>query len=123
MKILLESSGSTRPEHIFDTLDPEGQQENLDLNEEILPLDDSELPAETEQRESLDFTDPDYGKFKPLPLRDIKTMKTDACQLSFEKRIIFDRIIKFCKEEVIADKFGGFESSPSLIIAHGGAGV
>ena len=112
MKILLELSESTRPEHIFDTLHPEGQQENLDLQEDNLPVDYSELPAETEQSKSLDFADSDYAKFKPLPIKDDSTMKTEASQLSFEQRIIFDKIIKFCKEEVIAKKCGDFESTP-----------
>ena len=43
--------------------------------------------------------------------------------MSFKQRIIFDRIIKFCKEVVIAKKCGDFETTPPLILAHGGAGV
>ena len=43
--------------------------------------------------------------------------------LSFEQRIVFDKVVKFCKEEVIAIKFGRNEPTPPPIIVHGGAGV
>ena len=123
MKILLETSDDTRPEHLCDIMDSEGQQENLDVQDTILPLDDSELPQEVGDNQSLDFVDSDYAKFKPIEQKDIKTMKKEASQLSFEQRIIFDKIVKFCKEEIIAEKIGDFEPKPPLLLAHGGAGV
>ena len=104
MKILLETSDDTRPEHLFDTLDAEGQQENLDVEEDILPIDDTELPQEYGDNQSLDFVDSDYAKFKPIPSKDILTMKKEASQLSLEQGIVFEQIIKFCKDEIIAEK-------------------
>jgi len=62
MKILLEESDSSRPEYIYDTLDGEGQQENLDDKDLILPIDDSELPQELPEHENLGFVDPDHAK-------------------------------------------------------------
>ena len=44
--MILEVSDNNRPEHIYDTLDTERQQENLQVEEETLPIDDSELPHE-----------------------------------------------------------------------------
>ena len=123
MKIILETSDDTRPEHLCETLDGEGQQDNLDVQDMMLPVDDAELPAETGENESLDFIDSDYAKFKPIPTKDITTMKNEACHLSFEQRIIFDKIVKFCKDEIIAEKNDDFVPVPPLVIAHGGAGV
>ena len=73
--------------------------------------------------ENLDFVDSDYAKFKPIPSKDISVMKNEACQLSFEKRIVFDKIVKFCKEEIIAIKIGRNQPTPPRIIVHGGAGI
>ena len=95
---------NNQPENIYDTLDTEGQQENLQVEEETLPIDDSELPHEIAECGSVDFVDSDYAKFKPLPSKDIATMKNEACQLSFEQRVVFDKIVKFCKDEVIAER-------------------
>ena len=36
MRILLETTSETKPEHIYDTLDGEGQQDNLDTEETML---------------------------------------------------------------------------------------
>ena len=122
MKFLLESSENNRPEHIFDTLDAEGQQENPDVQEALLPVDDSELPQEVGEHGNLDF-DGDYAKFKPIQLGDLATMKSEACQLSLQQRIVFDKIIKFCKGEIIAEKTGNMDTKQLLLIAHGGAGI
>ena len=123
MKVLLESSDSTRPEHLCDTLDGEGQQENMDVEDALPPIDDSELPQEVGENESLDFIDSDYARFKPIASKDIGVMKNEACKLSLEQRIVFDKIIRFCKEEIIAEKTGEITTKPPLLIAHGGAGV
>ena len=104
MKNILETSDDTRPEHLCETLDGEGQQDNLDVQDMMLPVDDAELPAETGENESLDFMDSDYAKFKPIPTKDITTMKNEACHLLFEQHMIFDKIVTFCKDEIIAEK-------------------
>ena len=123
MRILLETTSETKPEHIYDTLDGEGQQDNLDTEETMLPIDDSELPQELGGNESLDFTDPDFAKFKPIPLKDVSVMKKEVCQILFEQRIVFNKIVKYCKDEMIKEKTGKIEPKPPLMIAHGGAGV
>ena len=98
----METSDDTRPEHLCETLDGEGQQDNLDVQDMMLPVDDAELPAETGENESLDFIDSDYVKFKLIQTKDIDTIKNEACQLSDEQRIIFDKIVKL--DEIIAEK-------------------
>ena len=50
-------------------------------------------------------------------------MKSEECQPSPRQQIVFDKIIKICKGEIIAEKTGNMKSKPLFLKAHGGACV
>ena len=50
-------------------------------------------------------------------------MKLNARKLSFEQRIVFDKIITYCKDVVMSRKRPDFDPLPPKLIVHGGGGV
>ena len=76
-----------------------GQQENLECEEEMPPLDDTRLPEEGE--------DPNNNKpktanreetcqMRPISIDELEIMTADARRLSFEQKIVFNELIDFC---------------------------
>ena len=109
MRNLLENSNDNRPQHLLETLDVAGQQENLD-NEEILEsLDTTVLPEE----ESISVNVKPSGLlFKKIEIDKEDIMLQTARSLSFEQRIVFDQAVKFCKEILRLSKGASIKISP-----------
>jgi hypothetical protein len=93
MRELLESSDDTRPMHMLENIDTTGQQENMDDEEVMEPLDTTELPKEESQPKNV-MSD---GIFRPIIVEEDDVMLEMARNLSFEQRIVFDHMIQFCK--------------------------
>ena len=119
MEKIIESNENERPQHAFDTLDPLNQHENLEDMEVMPPLDTSELPDEAERTPSKDAIIPESVKFKRVILDDEEDMRRAAQTLSYEQRVIFDKIVNYCKEVVMSRGNQTFEPDPPRIIAHG----
>ena len=95
MRDLIQNPADARSLHLMD-MNAAGEQENIDDEAILESLDTIELP-EPEER------DPENVKsggclFKPIIVDELEVMLHYARSLSFQQRIVFDRIIKFCKE-------------------------
>ena len=111
---IIESEES-RPIDAYDMLDAEKQQEDSDDAENLEPIDDSELPEEPENVAKSS----DGSKFKPIIPDEKNQMKEYARSLSFEQRVVFDKMISYCKDVVMARKSPNFNPVPPKIIVHG----
>ena len=108
-------SDENRPVDAYDMLDATKQQEDSDDAENLEPIDDSELP---EEPSNIDKPH-DGSKFKPIIPDEISQMKDNVRKLSFEQRIVFDNVISYCKDVVMAKKSTNFHPDPPKFIVHG----
>ena len=95
MKHLIESGSIERPEQLLDQIDASGRQEDADDEPEVPPIDDSELPGEEKYIEQ-SFAD--GSKFKPIELPAEQQMVEDVLKMSFGQRLVFDKVISYCKD-------------------------
>ena len=128
MKALFESEQETRPEHIYDAIDPIAQQMNAEDAEECPPLDTTELPDEEESDPSTERKPKasgsfmtDYRKTKPIILGSDDEMLDDARTLTYEQQIIFDKIMLYAKQTRMKRENGNLTFHPDVpyMIAHG----
>ena len=96
-----------RPAHIYDNLDPEGQQDNLECEEQMEPLDTSELPDEPTNPPQMNAKNRASRKesciVKPIELGTDEQMLQDARSLSFEQKVVFNMYIDFIKKIIIKE--------------------
>ena len=99
------SNAEERPAHIYDNLDAEGQQDNLECEEEMEPADTSELPDEpTEPPKSSSnnkATKKESCIVKPIVLVSDEQMFQNARALSFDQKVVFNQFIDFVKKILI----------------------
>ena len=79
---------------MYENIDVAGQQENLDNEEMMEPRDDSILPYLEDSPPQNSRSD---GIFRPIVVEEDEVMLEMARNLSFEQRIVFDQMVKFCK--------------------------
>ena len=115
MKEILDSDLNFRPSHIYETLDTEFEQDNKDDEEICEPLDTTELP--TEQNEMKNMKPDSSSKYKPILVEADELMRESARGLSCEQRIVFDKIVQFCKWIVMSPECNDIVAPK--IIAHG----
>ena len=108
-------SDENRPIDAYDMLDSTKQQEDSDDADNLEPIDDSELPEEPSNIDKHS----DGSKFKPIIPDEIAQMKENVRKLSFEQRIVFDKVISYCKDVVMARKSSNFHPDPPKFIVHG----
>ena len=114
MRELLDSNEDIRPKHLYENLDPAGNQENLDNEEMIEPMDTSALPEE----DPIPVNSKSSGLlFKRIEVDEHDVMLQMARSLSFGQRIVFDQIIQFCKT-ILRSKNGATDDlfPPHLIV-------
>ena len=109
-------SDENRPIDAYDMLDAAKQQEDSDDADNLEPIDDSELP---EEPSNIGKPSSDGCKFKPIIADDIAQMKENVRKMSFEQRIVFDQVISYCKDVVIARESSNFHPDPPKFIVHG----
>mgnify|MGYP001223927759 CR=1 FL=1 len=117
LRELINNPKDARPIHLSE-MDPAGEQENMD-NEAILEsLDTNELPEEEEEEEPEPSNFKSDTLFKPIIVDDPDLMLEYARSLSFEQRIVFDKIIKFCKQVKRSNKgvAAAVPKPPQLIV-------
>jgi len=67
--------------------------------------------------------EPKGCKFKPITTNEVQKMKMNARMLSFEQRIVFDKIISYLLDVRMKRNCPDFNPDPPKIIIHGGGGV
>ena len=109
-----------RAVHIFDTIDGNAEQENLDDALEMEPIDDLELPQEQdEQQIGAVSGGSESFKFKPITFGDEDEMRADVKSLSYEQRMAFDFVIQLCKKKVVQRSNPSFVVKPEPLIVTG----
>ena len=125
VKELLETNDTARPSHLSDSvslIDSTAQQNNIEdqveLNE-ISPLDTSDLPIEAGDDKRGET--PDGSPYKPIVIPPRDQMFQSARQLSFSQRIVFDKVVTYCKSVIMAERSGNLSSmeDPPHLIVHG----
>ena len=116
MRDILESNDDTRPKHLYEMIDPTGEQENLDDMDIQEPLDTSEFPPE----EPVPINVKAVGLlFKKIEVQEHDVLLDMARGLSFEQRIVFDLIVQFCKEIIRSKSGATIRINPPNIIVTG----
>ena len=117
-----------RPALLFDQLDTQGEQENAD--DELIGLEEDANfvvrdPNLADVTEKVYFEEFKYPKVK---LPDKKEILDMMLKLNSEQKRGCEKVVKFCKESVIAQKLfektpqSDFQADPLRLIIHGGAG-
>ena len=102
----IANSDNERPAHIYDNLDPEGQQDNLECEEEMEPPDTSELPDEEptipnpKDSQKGGVTKESFIT-RPIVIGTDQQMYEDARNLSFEQKLVFNIFMDFCQRTKI----------------------
>lgn len=115
VEMIIDSEGQQKAQDVYDILNTAMIQEDSDDAESLEPIDTSELPDDPKP-----MSKPKEGcKFKPIIPDEIEEMKLNVRKLSFEQRIVFDKIISFCKDVVMSRKCQDFNPVPPKVIIHG----
>ena len=114
-----------RPAHLFEGIDQIAQQENDECNEEMEPLDLSELPDENENEKPTINVKKNSAnlkesvKIKPIILDDPDVMAKYAQSLSYEQKVVFNEFINYCKACLVNANNGNFIVIPPTFIVTG----
>ena len=112
---LIQNPEDARPLHSGD-MDPTGEQENLDDHEALEPPDRTELPDDEPESKNVKS---DGCIFKPIVVDEPDLMLKYARSFSFEQKIVFDKVVKFCKEVLRAEKGANIVPNPPQLIIKG----
>ena len=123
LKRLMENTDIQRPALIPDAigLDAAGEQDNLECEDEMPPLDRSELPPEVDNQPTTNQNASSYQeatKAKRIDAEDIEAMINDCRSLSYEQKVVLNKIVHFCKALLIAKNYphAEFPEPPRLIV-------
>ena len=115
MAEFMQSAEDSRPEHLYDTIDPLGMQEDDDDLEGLEPKDESVLPGEAREGRC-----PEQLKFKQIDVLADDEMLKMARNLSSEQMVVLARIVNYLKKVMLFSD--SLEELPRLMV-HGGGGV
>ena len=118
MRNLVQKPEDARPVHLVD-IDAAGEQENLDDEEDLEPLDTTELPEEEEDTRDKKNTKSNLSLFKPIEVDEHDVMLALARSLSFGQRIAFDKMITFSKAVLRANNGARIVPIPPKLIVTG----
>ena len=93
-EILENPENDGRAAHLLEGIDANGQQENLDVESTMEPMDTSILPEEDPQPKNKKS---DGCLFKPIIVDEDESMLERVRNFSFEQRIVFDKFVQFIK--------------------------
>lgn len=116
VNMIIASEESQKSQEVYNTLNASMIQQDCDDAESLEPIDKTKLPDELET-----IRKPRDGcKFKPIIPDEIEEMKLNVRKLSFQQRIVFDKIISYCKDVVMARKCPTFHYNAPKVTIHGG---
>ncbi len=123
---LLEKEGLLRPQHLYETLNIQGNQENDDDeaqgqedNRDFAGLDPELLETRDERQ---DMGGNESYKYRQIQVEEAEELRQMTRQLVPEQQVVLNEIVGFCKETVLARNGHCDEPDPKLLILHGGAG-
>ncbi len=123
---ILEKEGLLRPEHLYETLNIQGNQENDDDealgqndNLDFVGLDPELLEIRDEKQ---DKESNESYKYRQIQVEDEEEMLRMTRQLVPEQQVVLNQVQEFCKATVLARNGYCVEPEPKLLILHGGAG-
>ena len=116
---MMELEDEQRKEAMNYVLDSALEQENIEDEVLLEPLDTTELPLEAEEKN----LKPDLYRFKPIAKVDPQQMKVDVRSFSLEQRIAFEKIMEICKGRALSNSNFSVDVFPKRLIVHGGGGV
>ena len=125
LKRLMENTELQRPALIPDAigLDAAGEQDNLECEDEMPPLDRSKLPEEVDDQPTTNQNQnassyQEATKAKRIDAEDIEAMINDCRTLSYEQKVVLNRIVHYCKALFIAKNcpHAEFPEPPRLIV-------
>ena len=124
LKKLMENTDDQRPSHIADNigLDPCGEQDNLECEDEMPPLDTTKLPDEVDNHHSNTNQATSFQeatKAKPIDTGNKEDRIAESRSLSFEQKYVLNRYVHYLKLVVIAKKGNGPYPEPPHIIVTG----
>ena len=129
IKELLEKEDFQRSSTIYDSINPNAEQQNEDESEFVEPPDltedfpDEEYPKPYKNRKDQNKQGSmkvEKSIFKPMILPEtMEEMYNSVRSLSFEQRVIFDRFIHFLQSIVCIKNNGDIEPIPPRLIVHG----
>ena len=86
----MESIEDIRPQHVGESLDANAEQENLDVLDEIEPIDDAELPSEC-----IESHHKEKNTFKPILVESEDVLCSMARMASEEQMLVFCKMIDY----------------------------
>ena len=104
----------SRPQHVFDNIDPAAEQEDMDDLEDLEKIDQNVLPSDTHTSQG-----PEKFKFKGIDIGTEEEMLAMARKLSIGQRLTFSIVVDFAMKMKISKRFPDFQVIPPRIIVHG----
>ena len=95
VSLKLESAENNRPEHVGDSLNAAGEQENYDLIPEIEEIDNAELPEINES------THREKHLLKPIIVESDDVMLSMARNASHEQMVVLGKMVDYSKRVLI----------------------
>ena len=122
MRFILNSDIDSRPAHVFDSIDPINQQENIEDESEAPPIDETELPQEKDedaQKKKATKSRTEYGSMRQIQLEETDVLLQMKRSLGFEQNLIFEKLVKYLKQDQSARCKNKELPEPPRIIGHG----
>ncbi len=121
---MLEEEGLLRPQHLYETLDLQGNQQNEDdmateeKSGDFAGLDPDLLETQQERPGSTN----ESFKYRQITVEEDQELREITRQLVPEQQLVLNEVLHFCKASVLARDGHCEEPQPKLLIVHGGAG-
>ena len=126
---LLENEDFPRSTHVYDSINPAAEQQNEDEEEDLEPLDTTDMFPETEEQPARrtrarkrthdEMNSEKYVFKQPVLPEDRNEMYKNVRLLTFEQRVVFDKFIHFAKSLICFKNGGEIEAEPPRMIVHG----
>ena len=99
-----------RATHIYENINVNNEQENLDDAENLEPLDLDELPQEEGEKTFAAKINSETCAYKPIHFGEEDDMIALVESLSYEQRLAFDSVLQVCKKKKIQ------RANPTLLV-------
>ena len=123
-ELINNSEGNARDNPIYDTLDPEFEKDNSDVEDEEteeIPMPQTNFDVQEDSQ--IERNERGEGKYKYLALREEDERLQLAKDFVPEQMMVLQEVVKFCKLLTIPSTSCNDSNSQLRLIVHGGAGT